>query len=271
MGYGLDLVAGEIEDEEILRPTALVALPVAEVAEERRVHHLRYRRARNRRRRSWASAAPLAARRCAAPCRACFHRAARIPQRAEEHLFAIRGPAVDLVVVAPARRQRAHRRVPGEPGRLSTGRRHHVDLLVTVVLTGEGDPLAIRRELAEQLLTRMCGQPAGHSAVGGRHPQVTAIAEDHLVPMDIREPQEPGSFLGLDAGGRQQKAQKASDHSCFHFDSPSVKSGPRRRQPDRAGRVYGVPSTWFSSPFFGRDETEGINSVGLISAVDPEV
>ena len=87
--------------------------------------------------------------------------AAGVAQRAEEHGAAVRRPTVDLVVVAPARRQRTLGRVPGEPLRLATGRRDDIDLFVTVVLTGEGDPLTVGGETGEDLLARVGGEPGG--------------------------------------------------------------------------------------------------------------
>ena len=213
MGYGLDFVARQIEDEEVLSPAALIALPMAEVSEERRVDHLRSIGREvggagvGHRQGFWQSAGERHR------VDLCFHAAPSVTKRAEKHLLAIRGPAIDLVVVAPARRQRPNCGVPGQSRRFATGGRHHIDLLVTVVLTGERNPFAIRREPAEQLLTRMRGEPASRPAIGRCQPQITAVAEDHLVSMNIRETQQPGPFLGLDTGSNKQEAQNTSQYT----------------------------------------------------------
>ena len=106
--------------------------------------------------------------------------------------MAVVGPAVDLVVVAPARRQWTRRRIEGQLPRLAAIGGHHVDLFIAVVLAGEGDPLAIGRELREQLDAGMRGQARGGAARRVDHPQIAAVGEDDAVVVDVRKAQELG-------------------------------------------------------------------------------
>src|ERR1022692_3847546 len=66
-----------------------------------------------------------------------------------DDVVAVVRPAVNLVVIAPARRQGALRRIEGQLLRLAAIRGHDIDLLIAVVLAGKRDPLAIGRELRE--------------------------------------------------------------------------------------------------------------------------
>ena len=68
-------------------------------------------------------------------------------------MLAVARPAEDLMVVAPARRQRPACRIPRELLRHAAGRRDDVHLFVAVVLAGECDPLPVGREPREQLET----------------------------------------------------------------------------------------------------------------------
>lgn len=58
----------------------------------------------------------------------------------------------------------------------------------------------------------MRGQLPGRSALDIRNLQVTCVTENHLVTMQVREPQKTG--IGIDAGeGKQQKKRgKKSAH-----------------------------------------------------------
>jgi hypothetical protein len=134
-----------------------------------------------------------------------------VAQGAEEDRPAVRSPAVDLVVVTPTRGERSAGGVEGELLGHATGRGNDVDLLVAVVLAGEGDPLAVRRELGEQLEPGMGGQPGRRPAGGRRGPQVAGIGEDDLVAVDIRKPQQLG-LSGSHPGGETGRRRRAMLH-----------------------------------------------------------
>ena len=201
-GEGLGVVRGEVVDPEVLRPAALVALPGAEVAEEGRVGDplpvgREVARARGGHRERLREA-PL--------CRDGEELALRadavgVALRAEENGRAVGRPAHDLVVVAAARREGAAGRVVGELLRLAPLRRHHVDLLVALVLAGEGEPLPVRRELREELEARVGGQPGGVAALRRRRPDVARVAERDAIAGDVGEAEQ----LRLGRGGRGQE------------------------------------------------------------------
>ncbi len=237
---------GEVEDVEVLGPAAGVALPAPEVAEQRRVDHpgpvgREVAGAGDRHRQGLRQPAldrhleqaPLAD-------------VPALAERAEQHLLAVRAPAVDQVVVPPARRQRPPGRVVGELARRAAVGGHDIDLLVAVVLPGEGDPAAVGGELGEQLDAGMGGEPAGGAAGGGGGPQVAAVGEDDAVAVDVGEAQQ----LGLRGGarGRQQTGRGRDEREQHrtgsrHHPSRGVgKSGwsPGGRAP--AGRG-GPPSS----------------------------
>jgi hypothetical protein len=106
--------------------------------------------------------------------------------------MAVVRPAVNLVVIAPARRQGALRRIEGQLLGLAAIRGHDVDLLIAVVLAGEGDPLAVGRELREQLDAGVRGQARGRAAGRVHQPQVAAVGERDAVIVDVRKAQELG-------------------------------------------------------------------------------
>jgi hypothetical protein len=228
-------VGGEVEDPEVLRPPPLIALPGAEVAGEGGVDDLPAVR------REIGAAAPGHRQRLAEAAGdrhgvdAALAVVPAVPQRAEEDRLAVRRPAVDLVVVPPARREGAAGGVEGELLRHAAGRRDDVDLLVAVVLAGEGDPLAVGRELGEQLEAGMGGQ-AGRRAAGRRSgPEIAGIGEDDLVPMDVGKPQQPGLAGRRAAGetGRRRETESESQDSddAMHGTSPlerlRTKDAPR--------------------------------------------
>ena len=74
--------------------------------------------------------------------------------RTKQYGFTVGRPAVNLIVVAPARIQRAARGVERELLRNATRDGNNVDLFVAIVLPGERDPFAVRRKLGETPLLR---------------------------------------------------------------------------------------------------------------------
>src|SRR5260370_34188397 len=103
-----------------------------------------------------------------------------------------RSPAVDLVVPAPTRCERSEGGVEGDLAGNAAGGWHDVDLLVAVVLTGEGDPFAVGREFREQLDARVGGQARGCAAGDWRGPEIAAVGEGDAVAVDVGETEEAG-------------------------------------------------------------------------------
>jgi hypothetical protein len=97
---------------------------------------------------------------------------------------------VHLVVVAPARRQRAASGIPRQLPRFAAVAAHDVDLLVAVDLAGERDPAAVRRELREQLDARCRGQSRRRPTLDRRQPEVAAIGEHDALAVNVRMPQQ---------------------------------------------------------------------------------
>jgi len=93
-----------------------------------------------------------------------------VAEGAEDDAFAVVGPAVDLVIVAPARRERSAGGIEGQLTGLAAGGGHDVDLLIAVVLAGEGDPFAVGRELGEEFHAGMRGEARGSASACGCGP-----------------------------------------------------------------------------------------------------
>ena len=237
----------EIVDPEILGPAPLIALPVAEIAEQRAVDD------------ALAVGGEIARTRCG---HGKLHREAApgvdgvqggqrravvgIPHRTEQDLLAVRRPSVDLIVVAVARGQGAACRVPGDLPWDASRRGNDVDLLVAVVLAGERDPLAIGRELGEQLEPGMSREARCGAAAGARRPEVPAIDERHAVAMDVGKAKEPrlGSSVadgaeqecGRDRETRRQPGAESRNHVHLHERKPP-EGCARRRGGASAGRT----------------------------------
>ena len=124
-----------------------------------------------------------------------------VAQAAEQDPLPIGRPAIDLVVVAPALGEGTPRRIEGELLGHAAGHRHHVDLFVSVILPGEGDGLPVGGELGEQLEPRMGREPSRRAAGDRCEPEIAAVGEDHLVPVDVGEAEEFGlGDCGRDKG-----------------------------------------------------------------------
>ena len=86
---------------------------------------------------------------------------------------------------------------------LAARRRHDVDLLVAVVLAGEGDPLPVGGEAGEELHPGMGGQAGGRPSGGRGDPDVAGVGEGDLVAVDRGEAKELGlRRRGKDAASR---------------------------------------------------------------------
>src|SRR5271156_1770931 len=123
-----------------------------------------------------------------------------LAQRPEYDGLAVGSPAVNLIVVAPAWRQRSASGIKSELLGDTTCDGNHIDLLVAVILTGEGDPFPVRREFGNQLQTRMRGEASGQSTGSGSEPEIAGVSEDYFVAMNIRKAKK----LGLSSGGKSE-------------------------------------------------------------------
>ena len=193
LGEPRGLFAGEIVKPQVVRLAAAVALPGAELAEHAVVDHL------------------LAVRREGAPSaprqRQHLRHAARELRQGELALEGVPLGAPRPVHHRPAVAPRHHdvvrphavrhvvafqRGGVGEAPRHAALGRHHVHLGVAVVLAGEGEGLPVGREAREHLVALgIAGDPPCHAAPGGHREQVAGVAEDDLVAVDGREPEQP--------------------------------------------------------------------------------
>ncbi len=226
VGNGSDRARREVKHVEILSPPTLVALPSPKVAGERRVDRLRPIRRHvspaghrhgQRRRHPAGRGDVVEAGVGQIPSRA---------HRAEEDGAAVARPSVDLIVESPPLGKRSSSRIPGQLPRLAAAGRHHVDLLIAVVLSGEGDPLPVRRKLGEQLEAGMGRQPHRHTTFGAGRPQIAAVTEDQPVARDIGETQQSG--LGRENGRNQDGHQRqycSTTHPGRSLESPALSMG----------------------------------------------
>ena len=153
----------QIKNVELLCPAAGVAFPGAEIAEERRVHGFgavgreiagaglghgkRFRHAAG----------------SGNGVNAAVTQVEIFAAGTEDNGLAVGRPSIDLIVVTPARRERSASRIKGELLWNAAGDGNDVNLFVAVVLSGEGDPLAVGRELGEKFEARMRGEARGQS------------------------------------------------------------------------------------------------------------
>ena len=195
-GQAGGLTGSEVVQPEFVGLAAAVALPGAELAEDAVVDHLP---AIGR------EAAPTTARHGQR-----LRHAAREPGQGQitlEGIPLVAARAVDdRLVVLPGHDDvvRAHAvrdivalqgRGVGEAFRFAPLGGHHIHLGVAVVLAGEGERFAVRRKTGEHLESLGVGcQPAGHPALHRHGVQVSRIREDHPVPVQCREPQQPRLF-----------------------------------------------------------------------------
>ena len=190
----------QVEDVELLRPATGIALPSAEIAEQRRVDNLLaigrdVAGAGLRHGESLGKAAIDGD-----GIEAAVAQIEIFAERAEDHGFAIGSPAIDLIVVSPAGGKRAAGRIERQLLGNATGGGDYINLLVAVVLSGEGNPFPIGREFGEKFEAGMRGKPGGHSARGRCGPEIACVREDDFVAMNIGKAQE----LGLRGGWRDE-------------------------------------------------------------------
>ena len=83
---------------------------------------------------------------------------------------------------------------------------HHIDFGIAVVLCGEGQMLAIRREAREHFITiGVVGEFVGNAALDVDGLEVATIAEHHIVAVDGRKAQHFGFLLGRQSERAQQQ------------------------------------------------------------------
>ena len=195
---------GAVEDEQVLRPAARVALPGPKVSEQRRVGDevavRRYGSSTRHGHLEGLRQSTLDRNGVESPVLG----SPEGPRRPEDHRRAVRHPAVDLVFVPPAGRKRTASGVERQLDRLAAVRRNHIHLLVAVVLAGEGNPAAVGREFREQLQSGIRSQPDCPAAAIGRLPQVARIHERDAVAVNVGESKE----LCLSRRNSYQKRQK---------------------------------------------------------------
>src|SRR5258708_6037003 len=169
-------VSFQIENVELLGPAARIALPGAEIAEERRVGDFR---AIGREIAGAGEGHGQSLREAAVRRNGVETIVAEIEvlaQGAEYDGFSIRGPAIDLIVVTPARCERAAGGIERQLFGDAAGHWDDVDLLVAGVLPGECDPFALGRELREDLESGMRGQASGQAARSGGDPEDAGVS-----------------------------------------------------------------------------------------------
>jgi hypothetical protein len=148
-----------------------------------------------------------------------------VAQRSEEYCVAIRRPTIDLVVVTPAVRQWACRRIERQLPWSTTARGHDVDLLVAAVLTRECDEAPVGRVFTEQLQTGTGGEPGSGAALGADAPKISRITEHNAVVPDIGKSQQLGAGGARSTRGAQQGQQRRGAERCAQ--TPDERRDPR--------------------------------------------
>jgi hypothetical protein len=136
----------------------------------------------------------------------------------------------DLPVRGPAERL-IRQRVESQPARLASLGAHHVDVVVALVLRGEGDELAVGGDARELLVPLVGGHPLGGAPRDGDPPDVPLRGEDDGPASDRRKPIEAvGGRVGGEAGGGKQRGQgdPDRDQGSLHrvFSSPNLRTDP---------------------------------------------
>src|SRR3984893_4282286 len=104
---------------------------------------------------------------------------------------------------------------------LATIRGHHVNIQIAGVLTAEGDPFSVRREMRIRSLAFKAGTPPSHAARAWHHPNILRIGDRDLRRTDCWRTQQTGTAircLGVrfnkDVPARKPDAQEADSESC---------------------------------------------------------
>ncbi len=102
-----------------------------------------------------------------------------------------RGRVEDGLAVGIPSQHPVRRPVMGEPPGQAARRRHHVNVLIAVVIAGEGQQRAVRREARERLFALGRADPHRHAAALFRQPDVARIDEGDLGRRHRRLPHHP--------------------------------------------------------------------------------
>jgi hypothetical protein len=126
------------------------------------------------------------------------------------------------------------RRVIGQADGFAAPGRDDEDIIVAVVLAGEGDPFPVGRESRVELVAGVGGEAASRAALGRGRPQVPGVDEDDLVTPDAGLAQEPGRAGGrggLGLGKTKQACEQRDGRKpkhisgCFHGTPPHQSQG----------------------------------------------
>ncbi|MBP1621542.1 MAG: hypothetical protein H6Q02_2309 [Acidobacteria bacterium] len=211
----------QVEQPDLRRPAAAVALPGAEVAGDR---HVREPGAVRRER------AELAVRH-RQPLRQAA--GARDFPELVEAVLAARHPGgeQDRLAVRVPLEHPVGRRVMGQPGRQTAGRRHDVEIGVAVVVPREREQSAVGGEARERLLACRCRQALRRAALLRHQPDVAGVDEGDLARRDVGVAQQPGVDLRRGGRRRQHRCQGQDQGLQPHRSAPFDGRAPSRSRP----------------------------------------
>jgi hypothetical protein len=126
----------------------------------------------------------------------------------EEHPLAIRRPPLHPV----------HAGVPGQPARHAPCGRHQVDVVVPLVIAGEGHPPAVRRKGRVDLDSRAGREPAGIPSFARDHPEIARVREGDLVAAQGGLPQPRLGPQGQ--GGQDREEENRQGDESAHVLQP---------------------------------------------------
>ncbi len=253
-GVVRDVLGGlgvEIVDPDVVGHAAAIAFPGAELAEDAVVGELLAVRGIGAESRSRQGEFVGHLARCRDGVQPAQERVERVHSRAEDDVPAVRGPGHHDVVGTHAVRDvvAAERGGVGEPLRHAAGGGYNVDLCVAVILTGEGEGLAVRREPGEHLETVIAGQLSRGAAGGGDGVEIARVGEDDLIVIDRGKTQQSG-FRRCKGRGEIHNGGNTEREHIFHpVSSLSQRQSDWILQPllrEKEGASYqnkGVPST----------------------------
>src|SRR5262249_39654602 len=132
----------------------------------------------------------------------------------EQDVFAVRSPATGHIV----------RGVPGETPRLAAGSGDDEHIRIAVIVGGEGDPLAVWREIRIKLRSDTRRKPQRIAAIAAYRPDIAGIGKRDLVTAHARMANQKG-FGGIrKARGGLRNQAKCQRQIGFHRDSLKIKA-----------------------------------------------
>ena len=215
VGHVFDSIVFEIVDGDGLGQAAGVALPGAEVAEDRVVGDLRAV-GRKRSEAALIDGQRLGQTAVDAHAEGTLGPAVRgIATREKQNALAVREPGDDFIVNAHAiaERRRGSLIESQLPG-LAALSGHHVDVEIAVVLAGEGDPFAVGRKFREQLAPGIGGDAARVAARARGQPKIAAVHENNLVFIDVGKAHQ-AAFRHFLADPMQAKASSKNSSNLL--------------------------------------------------------